>query len=377
MSKNSDLIKKILFNSLVILTIILIYLLFFPKKSYIESKLNNELNPIIEETFNQNIKSMEIAANNYFSENNEEKITLKQLIDKNLLVDLKDSNGNICDSNNSYIENKDNKLNIYLKCNEKEETIEITKENTSNDNIEKPNNENNIDNTKEKLLCLYEYRKKLPDTYTEWSEFSNWQTEEVKSNDLTNVEIKKEHVLDGTKIITEQKEINIEATKKIRLACPSDYIESNGTCIKETKLNTVTASFSYTCPNGYTKNGTNCYKNGNTIKATKNYTCPNNQSNIRFELSNDKCNVISIKYLNITNKEEYYTCPNGYNLSGNKCYSNIAVEKEVENYKEVTYYRYQTRKKNNEKYDIKWSRINNNTLLESEYNMIRKIICEF
>lgn len=368
MIKNNDLIKKILFNSLVILTIVLIYLLFFPKKSYIESKLNNELNPIIEETFKQNIKSMEIAANNYFSENKEGKITLKQLIDKNLLVDLKDSNGNICDSNNSYIEKKDNKLNIFLKCDEKEENIEIVKEESNTDNNS---------NEKNKLLCLYEYRKKLPDTYTNWSEFSNWQTEEVKSNDLTNVETKKEQVLDGTKIITEQKEISIEATKKTRLACPSDYIESNGICISETNLKNINASFTYSCPNGYRKNGINCYKDGKTIKANKIYTCPNNLDNVKFELSGDKCKVISIKYLNITNKEEYYTCPNGYNLSGNKCYSNIAVEKEVENYKEVTYYRYQTRKKNNEKYDIKWSRINNNTLLESEYNMIRKIICEF
>lgn len=370
MRKNSTLIRNILFNTLVILTIVLIYLLFFPKKSYVESKLSDELNPMIEEIFNQNIKSMEIAANNYFSEFNEDtKITLKQLIEKKLLVDLKDSTGNICNSDKSYVENKEDKIYIYLNCNEKEGTTEIAKENTPDQN----NNANNDG----KLLCLYEYTKKLPNTYTEWSEFSEWSTEEKISNELTNVETKTEQVMDGTKTVTETKQVSIEATKKTRLSCPSGYTESNGKCKKETKSNTITASISYTCPSGYSKTGTKCYKNGSTINATKKYYCPSNKEFIRFELSNDKCNVINIRYTNTSDTEEYYACPNGYKLSGTKCYTNKTVEKEVENYKEVTYYRYQTRKKNEAKYDIKWSSINDNTLLDSEYNMSRKIFCEF
>lgn len=370
MKKNSNLIRNILFNVLVILTIILIYFLFFPKKSYVESKLDNELNPIIEETFNQNTKSMEIASTNYFNEFKEEtKVTLKQLIEKNLLVDLKDSKGNVCNSDESYIENKEDRLYIYLNCEEKKGTTEIVKENISNEN-DKTNNDG-------KLLCLYEYTKKLPDTYTNWSEFSQWSTEEKTTDELTNVETKIELVLDGTKIVEETTQVSIEATKKTRISCPDGYTESNDKCKKEIKANSISAAISYTCPSGYSKNGTKCYKNGNSINATKKYYCPSDKEFIKFELSNDKCNVINIRYIDTSNTEEYYTCPNGYKLSGTKCYINKTVEKEVENYKEVTYYRYQIREKNKAKYDIKWSTLNNNTLLENEYNMSRKIFCEF
>jgi len=370
MEKNSALIRNILFNILVVLTIILIYFLFFPKKSYVESKLNEELNPIKEETFNQNIKSMEIAASNYFNENNDEsKVTIQQLIEKNLLVDLKDSANNICDKEKSYIENKEDKLIIYLSCSDKEGTKEIVKENEANKNNQTTNDG--------KILCLYEYRKQLPDSYTNWSDFSEWSTEEKATNELMNVETKVEKIIEGTKIITETKEISIEATKKKRQSCPNGYTLSGEKCKKEEKTNSITAAISYTCPTGYSKNGTTCYKNGNTINATKKYYCPSNRESIRFELSENKCNVINITYLNTTIDEEYFTCPSGYRLSGTKCYTTKTIEKEVDNYKEVTYYRYQTREKNKTKYDIKWGSINDNILLEDEYIMSRKIFCEF
>ena len=48
--------KKILVTLLIILTIILMYTIIFPKKSYVETILDEELNPEIEENFNKNIK---------------------------------------------------------------------------------------------------------------------------------------------------------------------------------------------------------------------------------------------------------------------------------------------------------------------------------
>ena len=67
MSKDSSFVRTILFNVLVILTIVFIYFMFFPKKSYVKNKLDEELNPLIDEVFSQNMNSLTIAGESYFS----------------------------------------------------------------------------------------------------------------------------------------------------------------------------------------------------------------------------------------------------------------------------------------------------------------------
>lgn len=345
-------IKHIFFNILTISLILLIYFMFFPKKSYIDSKLKEKLDKNYNEIFKQNIKMIEISANDYFSNNEETKVTIEKLQEEQLLTEIKEDN-NICDKN-SYIEKTNNGILINLKCNEKEEKIEIKQES-------------------KKILCLYEYTKEKEAAYSNWSEFSEWSTEKKENNELTNVESKIERIKDGT--TNEQITEEIPATKKTRLACPSGYKEHDNECIKETLTNTIKASISYSCPSGYSKNGVNCYKNNDVISATKKYFCPSDKDNIHFKLENDKCIVINIKHYKTETKEEYYTCPNNYKLSNNKCYINI--EKEIDKYKEITYYRYQTRTKENKKFDIIWSNKNDTNLINNEYIMGRKIFCDF
>ncbi len=352
--------RTILFNVLVILTIIFIYFMFFPKKSYVEEKLNLTLNPIIEETFNQNINSMAIASTKYFEENEKTKVTLSELIKNNLLVELKDSNNEICDVNESYSEKSNSKLSIYLKCNDKEDLV-----------VKKIKNEEN------KLFCLYQYEKKEPLGYTEWGAWSDWQEEKVEANELTNVETKIEKELDGTKTVTDNKQVSIDATLKTRISCPTGYSAEGTKCKKRVESKSITASISYSCPPGYTRNGTMCYSKDNTKEATKKYYCPTNQTNIEYELSGSTCKVYMLRYKEATKKESYYACPNNYQLSNNKCYKTETYEKEIDNYKEVTYYRYQTREKKAEKNVIKWSRPNDNNLLNDEYNMTIEVFCEF
>lgn len=358
MEKYSHAIRTILFNILIILTILLIYFLFFPKKSYVKTILDNNKSSRIEETFNTNINNMKIASQNYFENNESNKVTLQELIDNNLLTNLKDSEENICDTN-SYSEISDDKLTIYLKCQDKEQTVEIK------------------ENKKTKLLCLYEYRKEIEQGYTEWSDWSQWSIQEIEENELTNVETKIEEEPDDTKIITDTKQISIDATKNEKLSCPDGYYEENSKCKKKVESNSINASISYSCPDGYTRNGLKCYNNTNTIDATKNYYCPSNQTNIEFELLGSECKAYNIRYIETNTKEEYYTCPNGYKLKENKCYKTEEYEKEITNYKEVKYYRYQTRKKTESKFDIIWSSKENENLKNSEYNITRNISCEF
>lgn len=354
---NKESIKKtILFNLLLIFTLIFIFVLFFPKKSYIQRKIDNNLDQDIEMTFKENINALKIASINYLKENDKEKVTLQELIDKNLLVELKDSKGNTC-SNESYSKKEDNKIIVNLKCSDKEDKIE--------ESIEK-----------NYLLCLYEYRKEIENGYTDWSEWSSWSKEKVEKNDLTNVEEKTEQEIDGTEFITKTREITVDAIKNKRFSCPSGYEEENGNCKTKTVLNSINASISYSCPEGYKKTGTNCYGDNDRINATREYYCPANQGSTEFELSGDKCNIYRISYIS-ANTEEYYSCNEGYELSDKKCIGKEEYEEEVEKYKDVKYYRYQTREKTDKKIDIIWSHKDDKSLLDKSYNMVREVSCDF
>lgn len=346
--KNTNTIRTILFNILVILTILFIYLFFFPKKSYVNKVLDKELNPNVEETFKQNINNMKIAANLYFENSDSNKVTVKELINKNMIAELKDSQGQAC-SQESYIEKQNNSTKIYLECNDKTEEAVINEEQQES-NEEKPK-------SVDKFLCIYQYEKRLEKSYTKWSEWSEWQEEKVESNNLTNVETKK--INDETS--SEGQEI--EATKQL---CPNNYKESENICMSKKPTNTIDAAKKYNCPNGYVLKSNMCYKENSRIQPTIKYSCPSDGERTHFELSNNKCNV----YTKIK-KQETYICPDGYNLSGNKCYKN-----ESNNSNEKTLYRYQTRNEINEKIDIKWSTKNDNKLLNDGYTIVGTLSCE-
>ena len=359
--KNSSLIRTILFNALLILTLLVIYLLFFPKKSYVKEKLDNN-NPEVEEIFNSNINNMKIASINFFENNESNKVTLQELIDKNLLVELKDSKGSSCDTN-SYVEKEDNKLIINLKCLDKQETKEITLD---------ENEDNN-----EKLLCIYEYTKEINDGYTDWSDWSDWSKDKIEKDEYTNVEEKVEKEEDGTETVTNSREYSIEATYNEIMGCPAGYTAINGTCKGKEEINSITASIRYSCPNGYNRNGEMCYGNGGSTHASKEYYCPSNQGTVEFELSGNMCRTFNVRYVSPNAKQVYYTCPGGYYLSGNRCYASESYNEEVTKYKDVTYYRYQKREKTNKKFEIIWSSKDNQELLDKEYTMSRVITCEF
>lgn len=347
--------KKILVTLLIILTIILMYTIIFPKKSYVETILDEELNPEIEENFNKNINTLKLASNEYFKENENKKVTLQELIDKNIITELKDTTNSTCD-NKSYVEKKENITTIYLKCNDKEDIVEIEEQDKENKTKEK-----------NKMFCLYEYKKETEET----SPFSDWSTNEIKEDKNIIVETKQEKIKDGTTTETRTRKIEKEAYKGTKLGCPNE--ELNGKCITKTETNSITASVGYSCPEGYTKKGTMCYGE-NTISATKYYYCPSSIANLQFELDGNMCKSYNIRYTNPTSENTYYYCDEGYELDGNMCYKTEYYEEEVETYKDVTYYRYAKKEK---KYDIIWSTKDNNDLKDKSYNITKEITCEF
>lgn len=286
MIKDNDLIKKTLFIILTILTLIMIYYLFFPKKSYIETKLEEQ------------------------PENN------------NINTDIKEYN----DSNKEEIKT----------------------------------------NNKEQEDCKYRYEKKIEPTYTEWSEFSNWQKEPVQKSELVNVE---------QKTVTEK--INVPEYKQVekvidlqqKTVCEYGYTNISGKCTKEHLITKIDAETKYTCENGYNLKEFKCYNGKEYKEPIKTYSCPDKNPGLRYELENNKCKVINVFYGKSKTK---YTCPDNYTLKGNKCVTTETIEVTKEIYKDVIYYRFQTRNKTEEKYDIIWSTENDTSLLEKEYTNVGK-----
>ena len=363
--EDTGLIRKILFNILVIITILFIYYLFFPKKSYVDDKLKKLTSPNDTTILNKNMTNMEIASKKYFEENEETKVTLQELIEKNILVN--DDSNPSCSKDESYAELKENKIYIYLKCNNQESTKEIALEKTPE---EKP-----VEN-ETKQICIYQYEKTKESEYTEWSEWSEWQKEEIKEDDLTKVETKVEEEVTGTTTEGDYEEVSIDAYSNTKKACPEGYSENGDNCIKKEKLNTIEASISYSCPQGYSRNGFDCYKDGKTTKATKEYYCPSNTTNVEFELSGSSCTAYNITKRGYLQNQTYYTCPDDYELRGNKCYTTEYYEEEVESTEEVTYYRYQKRSKINEKLELRWSHLDDEDLLNNGYVATIKIFCD-
>ena len=99
---------------------------------------------------------------------------------------------------------------------------------------------------------------------------------------------------------------------------------------------TTTSQIKYTCPTGYSLNGTKCVKPGSTstvsVDATKNYTCPSG-----YSLSGTKCyKKVYDEYSYRATWEDEETeryCNSGDTLKGNTCYTT----------KETTYNAYITK----------------------------------
>lgn len=125
-----DVILKILFIVLAIFIIIWL----FPTKSYVSNLIDKKLGTKSDQTFSTNINTMKETALSYYNgdrlpekEGDKNKLTLKELLNKNLLIEFTDSDGKKCDTNKSYVEitkqKSDYSLKVNLACKTKEAKI--------------------------------------------------------------------------------------------------------------------------------------------------------------------------------------------------------------------------------------------------------------
>ena len=360
-----SLILQILF---VVLTVFLLLWL-FPTKNYVKDYANDafteKLQPLYNQIYNQNITTMKEAAINYFTNDRlpskvgeSVTITLKEMQDKKLVLDLIDSNNKKCDVEKSSVkvEKLDNEylMTVKLECSDASNYIEVhlgcydyckasgvcEKKETP---VIKPTNPTKPVISEKKYQ--YEYEKITDGKWGDFGEWSQWSKDTITKTEYRNVETKEVTEKTGTLVDV----IDAKKDVKTTYSCPSGYTLNGTKCSKKTtntknatastktttatKNATANKKTTYSCPSGYTLNGTKCSKKTTDTKtATK-------------------------------NEKLTYSCSNkDYTLNGDKCTKTVDV------YTKYTYYRYQEKKFISGTRDIKWSTSKtDSTLLKQGY----------
>ena len=113
----------------------------------------------------------------------------------------------------------------------------------------------------------------------------------------------------GTKVVYTDP---IKTKTGTEYSCPTGYTLNGSYCVKYTDATAKEGQTTYTCPSGYTKNGTKCTK---TYTATykpgaTSYSCPNGGT-----LSGKTCTLTANP-----SSSTSYSCPSGYTKNGTSCY---------------------------------------------------------
>ena len=391
-----SLILQILF---VVLTVFLLLWL-FPTKNYVKDYANDafteKLQPLYNQIYNQNITTMKEAAINYFTTDRlpskvgeSVTITLKEMQDKKLVLDLIDSNNKKCDVEKSSVkvEKLDNEylMTVKLECSDASNYIEVhlgcydyckasgvcEKKETP---VIKPTNPTKPVISEKKYQ--YEYEKITDGKWGDFGEWSQWSKDTITKTEYRNVETKEVTKKTGTLVDV----IDAKKDVKTTYTCPKGYTPNGTKCSKKTTdtknatanttygdwvsqgkqtFNTVqystdtrrvvlVASYiktdctsncttnkwvylimnrssktTYTCPKGYTPNGTKCTKElidtKNATASTKTtYSCPD--PTYTLDKTKTKCTKKTTDTKNATaSTKTTYTCPKGYTPNGTKC----------------------------------------------------------
>lgn len=240
--------------------------------------LSDSLNVLTDDIFNENIDRMKEVGKEYFTierlpqkVGEIETLTLKEMYEKELILEVKDKNGNACDAEDSYvsIEKFDNEyqMKVNLECDDREEYIivimgcydycdtdicevEVKDDSSSNKEIE------------------YEYKKTTGGKWTDYGSWSEWSKVSVTNTDYRQVETKKVN-----EEYTYEKVVTSNSYKDPVCPTLSGYtlIGRNGFTCKYSKSVTSNITKTASCPVGYTKSGNTCV---DSSPATKDPVCP-------------------------------------------------------------------------------------------------------
>ncbi len=251
--KNTFTVRDIILQLFMIVLFILIMIWLFPTKGYLSdnfvgkdelsSELSEQLQALYGRLFADNIESMRDAAQGYFTNarlpqkiGDSVTLTLKEMLEKKLVLSFKDSNNQSCDVNKSYVKvtkmNDEYQMKVQLSCSDyedyiivymgcydycdseicmKEETTPITKPDNSG-KTDKPDNkpDNKPDDEPDdepgtpvvNKKYKYEYRLDVQNSYSSWGPWSSWSKDRISVTNLRQVEIEKRLEVTGYKTQT-------------------------------------------------------------------------------------------------------------------------------------------------------------------------------
>ena len=327
----------------------------------------NDINVFYDSIYANNINTMKEAAKSYYtvdrlpkSVGDSKSLTLKEMIDNHMIVRFTDKDKNSCDESASKVEitkTSENEyvLKVQLNCGDQKdyilETIGCTsvcqngecktviadnteKEDTSSvegrddvyiDNSDTPTNVDKNGNILSQTTTYYQHRKAIISTNVQYSCPDNTYT-------LSGTKCIKNTTgatIDATIVYKDDYEIITDALKNdgkehtvyadyiktkvsTEYSCPEGYTKNGSYCIKYTDATETPGAITYTCPDGYTLEGTNCKRSYNATytEGQITYTCD----------SGDKLNgTTCTKSIDATVSYKY-SCPSGYTKNGTSCY---------------------------------------------------------
>ena len=234
--------------------------------------MSNSLDVLTNNIFFENMEKMKNVGKEYFTiERLPEKVgdvktlTLEEMYEKKLLLELTDKNGNACSAKNSYVsvEKYENEyqMKVFLECGEESDHIIVIMGcyNYCDTDICE------FDKDKEEIKEIeYQYKKTTGGKWSDWGKWSEWSKVSVTKENYREVETRigtEEYSYDKT--VTETKYAELQAT------CPSGYEMQGNTCVKE---NMIYDYQNPVCPDRTSEGFTLSSQNGFTCKYSKNVT---------------------------------------------------------------------------------------------------------
>ena len=361
-------IVKVLLKLIVVVLVILF-------SAWIVTKICSNNNPInsdklVDQVFQDNLNRMKEVGISYFTlermpknVGDKEKITLQDMYDKKLILEVRDEENNLCSDTDSYIEvekyNDEYQMKVNLSCSNRKDYIIVVMgcyNYCKNEICEKQEQDviTDSDNgSQQNMVIEYEYYKATNGKWTDWSAWSAWQKTYLEPTEYRKVE---------TKVVQEdytyESTIEEDEYADVIISCPSGYsLNSEGTKCKKISNETTNP----VCPtiSGYTlynQDGFTCkYKSNTTVSQvcpslngytiisdqSSGWTCvykkylrqgqglsvPQNTSTRIYEFVTtalihdcDTCSYYSGVIYNIfARKTQSAVCPSGYTKIGNSC----------------------------------------------------------
>lgn len=361
-------IVKVLLKLIVVVLVILF-------SAWIVTKICSNNNPInsdklVDQVFQDNLNRMKEVGISYFTlermpknVGDKEKITLQDMYDKNLILEVRDEENNLCSDTDSYIEvekyNDEYQMKVNLSCSNRKDYIIVVMgcyNYCKNEICEKQEQDvitDSDNDSQQNTVIEYEYYKATNGKWTDWSAWSAWQKTYLEPIEYRKVE---------TKVVQEdytyESTIEEDEYADVIISCPSGYsLNSEGTKCKKISNETTNP----VCPtiSGYTlynQDGFTCkYKSNTTVSQvcpslngytiisnqSSGWTCvykkylrqgqglsvPQNTSTRIYEFVTtalihdcDTCSYYSGVIYNIfARKTQSAVCPSGYTKIGNSC----------------------------------------------------------